>query len=89
MKKNKEFIPTKSAQKAACDILLEIEMLLMTKEEAISTKEISDLFYKYKDKYNLCSDPFTRLVVTPEEYSKNSIEYDRQAMIEKYGYYED
>lgn len=38
------------------------------------------------DEYGLCEDPFTRTPCTPDEYCENSLEYDRQVMIERYGH---
>lgn len=36
--------------------------------------------------YGLYNDPFTKLPCTPKEYCKNSLEYDRQTMIERFGH---
>lgn len=36
--------------------------------------------------YDLCDDPFTYLPCSPREYAKNSLEYAKQTMIEKYGH---
>ena len=40
------------------------------------------------EQYNLQEDPFTKLPCSCKEYAKNREEYDRQLMIERYGYYE-
>lgn len=40
-----------------------------------------DNIYK---QYDLCSDPFTHTPCCPEDYCKNKLKYDRQAMIERY-----
>lgn len=40
------------------------------------------------EQYNLREDPFTELPCSCKEYAKNREEYDRQLMIERYGYYE-
>lgn len=40
------------------------------------------------EQYNLREDPFTKLPCSCKEYAKSREEYDRQLMIERYGYYE-
>ena len=53
------------------------------------TRDMDDVIQVWKevfDEYGLCEDPFTRTPCTPDEYCENSLEYDRQAMIERYGH---
>lgn len=38
------------------------------------------------DVYELCDDPFTLCPCSPKEYAQNRLEYDKQAMIERYGH---
>ena len=37
-------------------------------------------------RYGLCDDPFTKCPCSPREYAKNSLEYQRQVAIERYGH---
>lgn len=73
--------PSERACKVAADILTSFAFV-----------ETMDDFWKvYKevyDQYGLCDDPFTRLPVSPGEYEKNSQEYARQCMDEKYGHHD-
>lgn len=53
------------------------------------TKDMEDVMSVWKEvyeHYGLCDDPFTKTPCTPEEYFKNQLEYEKQAMIEKYGH---
>lgn len=69
---------TEKEQRVAIDFLEEL---------IFSNTVVPEGFYdKMMKKYALMNDPFTHLPCTPEEYSKNSLEYDRQIMIEKYGH---
>lgn len=45
-----------------------------------------DFFDEIMKKYELLEYPFTGLPCTLKEYCKNSVEYDRQCMFEKYGH---
>lgn len=74
---------TDTMQKVAVDILEELEAYMMTHD---APEEIYQIFKKMFDKYELCQDPFTRMVCTTKEWAKNSLEYDRQIMIERYGH---
>ena len=38
------------------------------------------------DTYELFDDPFTLCPCSPKEYEENRLEYDKQAMIERYGH---
>lgn len=53
------------------------------------TKNMDDVIQVWNDvykQYDLCDDPFTHTPCTPEEYCKNSIEYEKQVAIERYGH---
>lgn len=75
---------TNKMQEVAVDILSELEMYMMTHNEV--PEEINRIFDKMYKKYQLCKDPFTLTVCTIKEWAKNSLEYDRQTMIEQYGH---
>lgn len=75
---------THTMQKVACDILEELEIYMLSVKEY--PDEIREIFDKMYEKYELCQDPFTLMVCTPEEYCKNKLEYDRQTMYERYGH---
>lgn len=77
---------THKMQEVAVDILTDLEILLFTKEKTVALEKIKTIIDFNRDKYNLCEDPFTKLTCTSREYEKNSLEYQRQAMIEKYGH---
>lgn len=38
------------------------------------------------EQYDLCDDPFTGCPCSNEDYADNSLEYQRQAMIERFGH---
>ena len=82
--KNKKFIVTNTMQEVAVDILEDIEAYMMSVKEV--PNEILEIFNKYKKKYELCEDPFTQMVCTTKEWAKNSLEYDKQLMMERYGH---
>lgn len=70
---------TKRDQKVAAEILTQF----------MFTRDMLDVVAVWKqvyEKYGLCDDPFTHTPCTPEEYCKNNLEYEKQAMIEKYGH---
>lgn len=77
-KKQKQI--TNTMQEVAVDILMQI----------IFCKDMQEFFDKSFDNiiktYNLCDDPFTHLPCTSKEYAKNSLEYQRQVMFERYGH---
>lgn len=70
---------TKTMQKVAADILMEF---LCTS----NMDEVVDAYNTVMKKYGLYEDPFTRCPCTPEEWYESKLEYDRQAMIERYGH---
>lgn len=75
--KQKKITPT--MQKVACDILTQF---LFTR----NMDEVVAAYNKVMEEYELCEDPFTHTPCTFEEYCKMQIEYEKQAMIEKYGH---
>ena len=70
---------TKIAQRVAADILMEFTFIK-------GKDEFFEAYNRVFERYGLCTDPFTYTPCTPEEYSKNRLEYDRQTMIERYGH---
>ena len=82
MKKTKKI--TDTMQKVAVDILEDLEAYMIGNKNA--PKEILDIFLKYKEKYELCDDPFTGTICTWKEMCKNSLEYEKQLMIARYGH---
>lgn len=53
------------------------------------TKNMDDVMRVWQEIYNayeLCDDPFTHTPCSPKEYAENSLEYDRQSMINQYGH---
>ena len=79
---------TSTMQKVACDILSDLEILLMMhkQDEPYTAEEIIEVINKHEEKYVLSHDPFTGMLCTSEEYVKNKIEYDKQAAIERFGH---
>lgn len=84
MNKEKQLKITNKMQEVAVDILEELEVYMMTHDDV--PKEIIEIFDKMFKKYNLQCDPFTQMVCTTKEWAKNSLEYDRQLMMERYGH---
>lgn len=77
---------THPMQQVAVNILSDFEVLTMTHNGPYTFEEIWAIVEKHVDGYGLCEDPFTRMICTSDEYSKNSLEYNRQTMYEKYGH---
>lgn len=53
------------------------------------TRDMKEVLQTWDDiykQYDLCDDPFTNTPVSPGEYGRNSLEYQKQAMIERYGH---
>ena len=66
-------------QEVAADILVRFTFI----------RDMDDVMRVYDEvfeAYGLCTDPFTGVPCTPQEYVENRVEYDRQIMIEKYGH---
>lgn len=73
-KKQSEFVA-----KVAADILIAFTFV----------RNMEDFLKVYNEvykQYGLCDDPFTHLPCSPSEYAENSVEYERQLMIERYGH---
>lgn len=66
---------TKNSQKTASYILTKF-MYICDMEDFLSVW--NDIF----DTFNLCIDPFNHLPCTPDEYSKNSLDYSKHLMVE-------
>ena len=77
---------THSMQKVAVNILSDFEVLTMTHNGPYTFDEIWAIVQKHVDGYELCEDPFTRMLCTSKEAMENQLEYDRQTMYEKYGH---
>lgn len=73
---------THQEQRTAADILTRLAFCKTVEEYAKEWNEI----YKV---YGLNADPFTGLPVSDKDYEKNSLEYERQTMENRFGYYED
>ena len=82
--KQKKITPT--MQKVAVDILSDFEILVMTKDGSYTFEEVWDIVQKHVDGYGLYKDPFTSMICTAEEYAKNSLKYEKQIMMERYGH---
>ena len=70
---------TNQNQKVAADILTQF-MFTKTMDDVI--KVWNDIY----NQYDLCVDPFTGCPCTTDEYYRNKLEYEKQAMIERYGH---
>ncbi len=66
-------------KKAVADILTQF----------MFTKDMDDVMKVWESiysEYDLCRDPFTGTPCTENDYCHSRIEYEKQAMIEKYGH---
>ena len=70
---------TKGEQRAAANILTQISFCK-------DIDEVIETYHRLFEDYELFEDPFTHLPCTPEEWGKNTIEYERQTMIQRYGH---
>ena len=77
---------TDAMQQVAASILSDFEVLTMTHNGPYTFEEIWEIVDKNADYYDLCVDPFTRMFCTDKEYAENSLEYDKQIMISRYGH---
>lgn len=80
----KQFKITKQMQEVAVNILQELEVYMMSSKEV--PEKVVQIFDNMCKKYELCEDPFTGMICTTKEWAKNSLEYDRQTMIQRYGH---
>lgn len=72
---------TEKDRKVAADILTQF---MFTK----TMDDVQEVWHNLFDKYGLKEDPFTKTPVTPEEYYDSMNEYEKQLMLQKYGYEE-
>lgn len=72
---------TNTQQEVAVDILMQLTFCK-------TMEEVHQVYRDVYEWYELCDDPFTKLPCTRKEYLENGEEYDKQRMIERYGYYE-
>lgn len=70
---------TNKMQQVAADILTQF----MFTKDMDDVMKVWDLVF---EEYDLCSDPFTGVPCTPEEWAESKLEYERQTMIERYGH---
>lgn len=70
---------TDKMQEVAADILTQF-MFTRTMEDVY---EVWKMVY---EQYELCDDPFTQTPCSLKECCKNSLEYDRQLMMKRYGH---
>ena len=84
MKQKKKI--THQMQKVSVDILGDFEVLMMTHNGPYTFEEIWAIVQKHVDGYGLCEDPFTRMICTSKEWAENSLEYDKQIMMDCYGH---
>ena len=77
---------THTMQKVAVDILQDFEILAMTHNGPYTFEEVWEIVRKHVDGYALCKDPFTNMICTSKEYAENSLEYDKQIMMDLYGH---
>lgn len=70
---------TKTMQKVAADILTQF-MFTDSMQDAL------DVWNNIYEQYNLCTDPFTGVPCTTDEYCESQLEYEKQIMIERYGH---
>ena len=77
---------THTMQKVAVDILSDFEVLMMTHNGPYTADEIIAIMNKHEKGYALCEDPFTRMLCTSKEWAANSLEYDKQIMMDLYGH---
>lgn len=82
---------THTMQKVAVDILSDLEVILMMHDEVhqpLTAQAIIEVINKHEEKYALLHDPFTGMLCTSEEYMENSLEYEKQAIISRYGHWD-
>ena len=77
---------THTMQTVAVNILSDFEILTMTHNSPYTFEEIWSIMEKHAKNYELCDDPFTRMWCTTKEYAENSLEYEKQLMMGRYGH---
>lgn len=79
----------KPKQKSLRTIRIEQSVAAEILMDFMFTKSMDDVVKVWNEvfkRFDLRNDPFTGCPCTPEEYSDNRLEYDRQTMIERYGH---
>lgn len=79
---------TNTMQNVAVDILQDFEILMMKHNGPYTFEEINEIVERHTEKYNLCENPFTRMICTTKEYCEDRLEYEKQVAEEKYGHYD-
>lgn len=79
---------TSTMQKVAVNILQDFEILMMSHNGPYTFEEVNEIVEHHTECYGLCRDAFTSMLCTSEEAIKSSLEYNRQAMYEKYGHWD-
>lgn len=77
---------TDTMQKVAVNILQDFEILFMSHNGPYTFEEVNEIVERNAELYALCENPFTRMLCTSKEAIENSLEYDRQTTIMKYGH---
>lgn len=80
-KAKKAIIVAEKEQRIAAEILTAF-MFTNTMED------VQKVWKSIYDAYELCDDPFTNCPCSPKEYEQNLLEYERQTIIARYGYYD-
>lgn len=70
---------TNKEQRVAAEILTQFMFIR-------DMNDVSRVWNEVYKQYDLCDDPFTHCPCSPEEYAKNSLEYEKQVAIERYGH---
>lgn len=66
-------------QRAVADVLTQF-MFVRTMED------VHRVWKDVYEQYDLCDDPFTGCPCSNEDYADNNLEYQRQAMVERFGH---
>lgn len=88
MSKKKTRVITHPMQEVAVSIAEDLAILLMTKDKYIPIEKISELYKSVMERFKLDKDPYTTMPCTTKEYVKNSIQIQRDIMMEKYGHHD-
>lgn len=78
--KNKNRVLTDKEQRVAADILC--EYIFTHNNNGYNSEFVKTVMQDYQ----LLDDPFTHLPCSPKEYAKNSVEFAKQKMVERYGH---
>ena len=75
----KKRVINEKTQRIVAEILTEF---MFTK----NIDEVMEVWKRIYEEYDLFDDPFTNTPCSREEYFKNTIEYERQIRLERYGH---